>query len=373
MNTVLEYNGTLAEALQDIFILAGSRLYLRQNTFSGDFENTLSGISVLLLQEHAYIDGALTVNGDTVVFRDIDIVFTGWATRQSANASGTDMPLTKTLNIYAPSCSFINCNIYDTAGVGFWVAATAAEFYGNHVYHIGWLGTDRGHGHALYTQNQAGAKKTIKHNIFHDCFGWGIHAYSPSGANLQDFDILENISFRAGSLAGSARPNILVGGDSGLASNILLDGNHTYGGALGISFYGAGAENVTLKNNYCPDNVGGIYTAIEETNNYWGPTVGNHVAVYQNVYKTDRLHVAVYNETGANTVNVDVSAYFSNGDQVTVRNTQDYQNDIQTVVVAGGNVAVDMQAANHTVETPVQWTAPATTFPDFGAFVIERI
>jgi hypothetical protein len=37
-----------------------------------------------------------------------------------------------------------------------------------------------------------------------------------------------------------------------------------------------------------------------------------------------------------------------------------------------GTITVDMRAISHTVSTPYYWTAPATTFPEFGAFVLEK-
>jgi len=55
------------------------------------------------------------------------------------------------------------------------------------------------------------------------------------------------------------------------------------------------------------------------------------------------------------------------------RNVQDYWNDTQTLDITAGHITVNMQAVNRTVETPVGWTAPATTFPQFGAFVLEKV
>jgi hypothetical protein len=57
---------------------------------------------------------------------------------------------------------------------------------------------------------------------------------------------------------------------------------------------------------------------------------------------------------------------------VQARNVQDYFSDIQMVTVTVGKITVNMQAVNRTVATPVGWAAPATTFPKFGAFVLER-
>jgi len=48
---------------------------------------------------------------------------------------------------------------------------------------------------------------------------------------------------------------------------------------------------------------------------------------------------------------------------------QDYFNDIQVLPIKGGVVGIDM--VHRTVSSPVGWNAPASTFPQFGAFVLE--
>jgi hypothetical protein len=53
-------------------------------------------------------------------------------------------------------------------------------------------------------------------------------------------------------------------------------------------------------------------------------------------------------------------------------NVQDYFTDIQTLTITAGVITVNMQAANRTVATPVLWTAPAKTFPQFGAFILVK-
>lgn len=203
-----------------------------------------------------------------------------------------------------------------------------------------------------------------------DNFGWGIHAYSSNATAVQSLDIVENICFNAGSLHGPTR-NILIGADSGIAQSIRLFGNKTYNAATGISFYGSGANLTEMSDNYCPDNKGGSYTAAVETGNYWGAAVGNQTYLFPNDYDLTRANLAIYNQAEANAIEVDVSAIYANGAQVQARNAQDYFNDIQALTVIDGKISVNMQVANRTVETPIQWTAPATTFPLFGCFVLS--
>lgn len=54
-------------------------------------------------------------------------------------------------------CKFINLVIHDNSqGVSWWAPSKDSELYGCLIYDNGWAGTDRGHGHAIYTQNAGG-------------------------------------------------------------------------------------------------------------------------------------------------------------------------------------------------------------------------
>ena len=75
------------------------------------------------------------------------------------------------------ACKFINLVIHDdTQGVSWWAASQDSEMHGCLIYDNGWAGTDRGHGHAIYTQNNEGLK-TISDCIFTGGYGYTLHAY----------------------------------------------------------------------------------------------------------------------------------------------------------------------------------------------------
>ena len=176
-----------------------------------------------------------------------------------------------------------------------------------------------------------------------------------------------------------------------------MDGNIVYGSTrIG---YGSGntVTGARIRNNYfvnpgktaiqliscTPDeftgnvivgNVLGLDPADYPGNTYLS-NVPDAVIVRANEYETDRANVAVLNGSEAESVTVDLSVVtgLSAGDSVSVRNVQDYFTDIQTLTLtAGETVTVDMRAASHTVASPVNHAAPATTFPVYGAFVIEK-
>jgi hypothetical protein len=367
------YPGTFKQALSRMDIRSGDTLFLAGGTYTDDFTALLTGVTIKPVPgERAIVNGKFLSNGSALRFEGIEFTYLDWISRESAESGSdpSDIP-NKDTDIHTPSCEFINCVFHDLPNLGLWTGATAAEFYGCIIYHNGWTGLDRGHGHSLYTQNNAGTTKTIKHNIMFDNFGWGIHAYGSNATGLQDFDIIENTCFDAGILDVPTR-NILIGAESGEANNIRLIGNLTHNAAYGLTFYRDGAVNVTLEDNYCPDGKIGTYTAVSESGNYWGAAIGNEVFLYPNAYDLNRANLTIYNEAAANTVDVDVSAIFGASGTVKAYNVQDYFVDIQTLTITAGVITVNMQAANRTVATPIEWTAPAKTFPTFGCFVLVK-
>jgi len=163
------------------------------------------------------------VGGQWTVFRDFEITDSD-PDRTTTRPAG--------VSVRGPHTSLINLVIHDCGiGVGFWSDCIGpAEVYGCLIYHNGWQGAppDRGHGHAIYTQNREGMKR-LTDNIMFNQFSFGIHAYGTQAAALTEFDIEGNISFNNGSLSRdrTLTSNILVGGDIP-ARQLLLQHNLTY-------------------------------------------------------------------------------------------------------------------------------------------------
>jgi len=352
-------------------IKPGHTVWLRGGTYSGDITLNLNGEADNLILVKAYpgetpiLDGKLTVNGSYCRFQNIVIRYSGWLTRNGP----TGLP-NKQFDINAPGIEFVNCVIHDVESSGFWTTATDAKFYGNVVYNIGWYDGSKGRAHSLYTQNATG-RKLIKHNIMFNSFGWGIHAYTESGA-IDNFDIIENTLFNAGAACGKAYDNILIGGGVS-ATGIVMNGNMTYGGRNGYLDFGTNGVTMEASNNYFPEGWDIDYTTFTVNENNTVGTVGNTSFLYANEYDANRANLTIYNEAQADSVTVDVSAVYDPGDVLTVRNVQDYWEDTQELTVSeAGTIAVDMRASERTVSAPVGWDAPATTFPTFGCFVVER-
>jgi hypothetical protein len=347
-------------------------------TYSGAFTNSLA--EVVTFQPDTTtpkIDGELIVNGSDVIFKGLEIYYTGWTDRENTDEnSADDIATLGDLNVRAPRVKFINCIIHDLKLPYIGQEAVGAEFYGCVLYHNGWLAPLRGHGHGLYLQNSEATQMKVRDCIIHDCFGWGLHAYAGNGATLLKNIVMEgNTCLRSGSLSGTARPDILLGGDSGQSTGCSIKSNMTYGGSVGVSFYEAGAALQDFTNNYCPNDKNqawGGYTAVNESGNYWGSAIGNEVFLRANDYDSNRANLTIYNQAAANTVNVDVSSVFGASGTVKAYNVQDYFTDIQTLTISSGSITVNMQAVNRTVATPDSWDAPATTFPAFGCFVLIK-
>lgn len=376
----LENPLTLAEVNTDLRIKAGDEIVMRGMPTSGDYTMSRSGASGKLLSfrnyqdEQPQLDGSITINGGYVEYRNLEIFYSGWLSRESAEegSSPSDIPL-KLFHVNAPNSRFINCIIHDLREVGFWSGANDSEFYGCLMFNIGWTAPDRGHGHGIYTQNIAGSKR-IEDCIIFNNFGWGIHAYSSNAINLFGMQFIGNTCFNAGKLNGSNYIDILIGSGTGMAQAPIIRENMSYGTSTGLQFYSNGAEDVTLEDNYCPNGKTGMYTALSESGNYWGSAIGNQTFLRPNRYQSGRANLTIYNQAQADSVQVDVSSVLSAGRAYKLRNVQDYFVDIQTGTVAqDGTITVNMPAINRSVQAPIAWNAPATTFPDFGCFVLEAV
>lgn len=358
--------------------IGGNRAIERNvNLLSSQYSDALfdSGVIVVALNgaedrpitvkpvNNSTLDGDILITGSYLILKDLEICWSGWDRRQT-ETPGSDPAdlLRKNITGYGTNVKLINCVLHDLAGPYFPESMSSLEVYGCVVYHMGWL-SERGHGHGLYLHNTV-PTMIIKDNIIHDNFGWGIHAYCPTGERLKYFCFEGNTSFSNGSLANDPTPSLLLGADSGKADTASFVSNMTYGGKVGLQFYRDGATNITLTDNYLPDGITGSY---EGTDSGTVTEIGNRVFLRSNDYDPNRANLTIYNQAKAETIEVDVP--YADGTQVRVRNAQDYFADIQTLTVVEGKIKVSM--VNHTVAKPVQWTAPASTFPLFGCFVLE--
>jgi hypothetical protein len=153
--------------------------------------------------------------------------------RYSSQSGGspTDISTNTGIHVDGPNNKLINLTVRDNVGVGigFWRAATNSELYGNIIYNNGWQGSDRGHGHGIYAQNETTIKQ-IKDNIVYGGFGRGIQIYGVNGG-ITGFNIDGNTIFNNGLLSAGTFA-VVIGGEVS-ANNITLRNNNTYKDASG--------------------------------------------------------------------------------------------------------------------------------------------
>ena len=248
----------------------GDTLWLHGGRYAGAFTSRLRGqpgapITVRQFPgERATIDcqpgegkelsALFSVEGDDVVFWGFEVLCS--SLNRITQVAGSEPPDINRggINCSASRVQFINLIVHDTGqGFGFWSSGEGGQIYGCLIYNNGWKGPDRGHGHAIYTQNRKGVKK-ITDNLIFDQFGYGIHAYGSGRSFLQGYDIEGNIAFNNGT--GKApdvfEPNVHIGGGAP-ASGIILRSNYTYQSNLRATTarFGYGKTNADLR---CDDN-----------------------------------------------------------------------------------------------------------------------
>ncbi len=139
------------------------------------------------------LDGWLDVQGAFTTYWGLEVADSTFTDRTEAGAK--DHPTS--INAFGPGTKFINLDVHDGAmGFGLWSPAVDAEVYGCIIHDFGYAGKDRGHGHAIYTQNEKGTKRIVDNVMFRG-YGWNLHAYT-QGGHIDGFHVEGNISFAAG-------------------------------------------------------------------------------------------------------------------------------------------------------------------------------
>ena len=247
----------------------GDTIWLAGGAYQGSFTSRLRGQAdapITVRQapgERATIDcksqnkrpASFTIEGEWVRFQDFEVTCTD--ERRDTRLTGSWPADLDRGGIFcrASHASFINLVVHDTGtGFGFWADGEGGEIYGCLIYYNGWRAPDRGHGHAIYTQNVRGTKR-LAENIIFSQFGDGIHAYGSDKAIVEGYEIEGNVLFNNGSLTrpGERTVNILAGG-SGRTGRIAITNNFTYHTGLeGTSVqlgYGSSSDDIIVRNNY---------------------------------------------------------------------------------------------------------------------------
>ncbi len=392
---------------------AGDTIWLRGGTYTGTYTSLLTGTSsqpIVVRQypgERATLDGGnsggvqiLTIQGKYTWFWGFEIMSSD-PNRQSSQISpwpsdigrGPGFGFVQAAGM-GVGTKLINLVVHDTRGSGLTPEALDAEVYGCLLYYNGWQAPDRGHGHALYVQNQTGTKKIVD-NIMFQQFSHGFHAYGGTTAYLDNLHVQGNTLYNNGNLAttGNAR-NLLLGGDRRALNPTVLNNYLYYQHALSpeTAFdlgYGAGCTNATVTNNYVANNttfvnclpvsmtgntfygtIAGFSQGAYPSNSYFSsrPT-GTKVFVRPNQYESGRAHITVFNWALAASVGVDLSSFLPAGTGFEIRNANDFFGaPVASGVYGGGSVTIPLTGLS--VAAPIGWLAPPPPGPEFNAFVV---
>lgn len=223
----------LQTALNSPRISPGDTIWIAGGTYVGNFIAGLSGregnpiIYRAVPGQEPILDGN-TNNGTNEVLRINGNYLWFWGLTITNSASSSDNYYKDGVFFGGANSKLVNCIVRNNGGngVGFWQTAVNSEVYGCIIYHNGYMGSDRGHGHGIYGQN-ASLLKIIRDNVMFHSYGVGIHIYSESGS-IQGFSIEGNTIFNSG-IPGAKfiERNILIGGLQ-QADRITITGNHIY-------------------------------------------------------------------------------------------------------------------------------------------------
>lgn len=404
----------LATALaQPPVLQPGDTLWLLAGHYDGPFTSSLTGDPASPILVRASPGARVTLDGGTAYASTLQINgaytwYWGFEVMRSDPDRQTDLSgsspsdlsrgSSNGVNVFGDHVRLINLVVHDDGqGFGFWTPAEDSEIYGSLVYNNGWLGPDRGHGHAIYTQNLNGTKR-IYDNILFNQFSYGIHAYT-EGGSIQGFDIAGNVWFNNGIIAGgqdTLKDNCLVGGLQP-AARVTLRENAGWAHSptersVRLGYSDPGNQDVSLLDNYFVGST--VFarpwlTITMNANTFYSEVSGNinlanypdntyvtsrpngaKVIVRPNLYEPGRANIAIYNWDLAASVAVDVSTILTPGTPFELRNAQDFWGEpVLAGTYTGSPLIVPMQAwsAAAPLGFPV---SPTPTGPEFNVFVL---
>lgn len=305
------------------------------------------------------------------------------------------------VDVRAPNIKLINLVVHDSIAGGFdiWREGQNTEMYGCLSYYNGWQAPDRSHGHGLYGQNALPYTKNIKENVFYGNLALNVQVSGNGPDSITDnFNIEGNTMYMSGILANSHQQNLLIGAYQGASQNPRIIGNYVYdtqSSAADVYLgYTGGTDNAVITDNYFVPSVqfasvnnnmtlsGNTFvsnTIVLDRTKYPNNTyltskpTANKIVVKPNQYESGRANIVIYNWQKLSTVTVDVSGIgLNSGDQYELHNVQNFYGDVITGTYNGTPISIPV--TGRTVAKPVgqNFTTPASTFPEFGTFVIMK-
>ncbi|PHR56727.1 MAG: hypothetical protein COA44_07705 [Arcobacter sp.] len=367
---------------------AGQTIWIFEGTYHGSFTSELKGTSTQhisvrpMLGQRVILDGrtgdssALTVNGEWTDYYGLEVLSSAIDHTSEQDSSGpTDLKTNGGVSVYyGKNTRVINFIVHDNVGGGFssWRPASNSELYGNIIYNNGWTAPDRGHGHAIYAQNEIGYKKLTNNIIF---FGYatGIHVYT-EGGQINGFDVQRNTWFMTGSSdprSSAKKDNCLIGGFQPVKGLILKNNLGYSENARGTRIgYGGDVtgQDAVLNNNYLSENfwVAGHWNQLDVSNttivrgitgssatyindlgenNFQSspPVSGKKIVVSANAHDPRRAKVVIFNYDEDASVSVDLSSVLKSGEAYRIHSAFAlFNNPLVNGLYDGNSVSIPM-------------------------------
>ncbi len=320
-------------------IAAGDTIYLLEGTYKRRpvelFEVRLAGTSEnpihvrTLPGERAKIDGGLSIlsPSENVWIRDLEIFVSEPVPEKPVSPGSNPRDLNRPaggLHMHGgKNCKYINLIIHNcNQGISCWKGEINPEIYGCIIYDNGWLGTDRGHGHCIYTQNDEGAK--VISNCIMSCRYNGtytMHAYGSERAYVNNYLVEDNICYNTGPfLIGGGRPS----------HNIMVFRNYLYNIGMRIGYNAPYNQNCELRDNIIVNgdlSIDRYQNVVQEGNLVIkkGQTrpAGAMTIFLPNRYDKNRAHLVIYNWDSVEKVRVETGHFFKSGETFCLMNPQD--------------------------------------------------
>jgi hypothetical protein len=219
-------------------------------------------------------------------------------------------------------CKLINLIIHDNAqGVSWWSASTDSEIYGCLIYDNGWDAPDRGHGHAIYTQNNEGTK-TISDCLMTGGHGYTLHAYGSSRADVNNYLVTGNFCYNAG-------PFLIGGGKPSRHLQVLT--NFLYGVPMQLGYSAPTNEDCEVRGNLVINaglSINNYARVIQEDNLILPKTAprpsGVHVILRPSRYDPHRANLAIFNWDKRPSVRIEPTGFLRKGDRFRLLNPRDF-------------------------------------------------